>query len=226
MTESYHKERALNEADTVYESCSKFRALEARAIRTLGLCPNVARHRVKVYRRVMYLKRKMKDYNHTQFSFGGPVDDIWHLHVLDTKAYKAFCGPKMIHHFPETEFDSEDMLLERLENMRETYKKVFGIEYSEDPETPPVTKQLPSNVQDEQIKVVGKTLSGQTTIAEIRKSMTIYGIKLIFSEKCNYPVPNLVIIFAGRQLEDDLSVHECEIKDNSVLHLVLRITGC
>jgi hypothetical protein len=59
---------------------------------------------VQEYLRFLELKAIHEDWMAEKLSPSGPIDRVWHLHILDTIRYKqeciAACG-KMIHHNPD-----------------------------------------------------------------------------------------------------------------------------
>jgi hypothetical protein len=60
-----------------------------------------ARRVLKGYRQFMTLKARLEDWNATILSPSSVVDQIWHLHILDTQRYAAdcitLCG-QVVHH--------------------------------------------------------------------------------------------------------------------------------
>ena len=52
------------------------------------------------YRRFIFISAK---YRSERLGMGGPVDEIWHDHILDTYAYSEFCrsiAGRFLHHAP------------------------------------------------------------------------------------------------------------------------------
>ena len=85
---------------------------------------------VNEYKRFLELKLK---YPKKTFSPTKLMDEIWHLHILDTRTYSAECDGifgKFLHHNPsfgswDSDFQSDRLNLSQ-QNLREYYSKLFG----------------------------------------------------------------------------------------------------
>lgn len=70
-----------------------------------------------------------------------------------------------------------------------------------------------------------KTLQGKNITLDIDDTNTIGSIKQKIFEKEGIPVDQQRIVFNGKQLEDDQTVGNYNIGNESTLHLVLRLRG-
>lgn len=70
-----------------------------------------------------------------------------------------------------------------------------------------------------------KNLTGKTKILEIEPWMTIEKIKGMIQEKWGIPTNLQRLIYDGKQLEDDRTLIDYNIKFESTFHLVLRLKG-
>ena len=68
-----------------------------------------------------------------------------------------------------------------------------------------------------------KTLTGKTVTIVIRSSDTILDVKKAIMEKEGVALAFQCLICAGKQLDNNMSIQDCGIQHQSVLHLVLRI---
>jgi len=60
------------------------------------------------------------------------------------------------------------------------------------------------------------------TVIEIDPMETVEQVKKRLQEKHGFPVEQQRLIFGGKQLDDTKTVMECQIAQDSTLHLVLR----
>lgn len=70
-----------------------------------------------------------------------------------------------------------------------------------------------------------KTLTGKTITVLINSNMTMFEVKTAILHKEGIPHDQQRLIFAGLQLDDELTVGYYKITHNSTVHLVLRLRG-
>lgn len=68
-----------------------------------------------------------------------------------------------------------------------------------------------------------KTLTGKTITVETELSDTVLAVKQKVQKQEGIPPEQQRLLFTGKQLEDDRTLADYAVKDNSVLHLVLRL---
>ncbi|CAG8667205.1 13305_t:CDS:2 [Funneliformis caledonium] len=68
-------------------------------------------------------------------------------------------------------------------------------------------------------------LCGEEISLDVHSNLSVYFVKLAIREKLNFPPMIQALIFAGRQLDSDCTLADCNIKSKSKLHLVLKISG-
>lgn len=70
-----------------------------------------------------------------------------------------------------------------------------------------------------------RTLTGRTITIPFNGNPNLEDIKYYIWKEEHIPMSQQRLIFAGKQLEDEVSVNHYHIKSGSVLHLVLRLRG-
>jgi ubiquitin len=70
-----------------------------------------------------------------------------------------------------------------------------------------------------------KTLQGKTMPMEVLDTDTVGSIKAKITEKEGIPSDQQRLVFNGKQLEDNMTIKDYNITDDSSIHLVLRLKG-
>jgi hypothetical protein len=170
-----------------------------------------------------------------ELSFCGHIDRAWHYFLLNTEAYDAFChklGFK-VHHSTKTDNDPDHVYQARVREMmrraRQTWgNHVFrGVWWPQDQEPrrelvfeEPVPLEHTFTVRIYHItgKTYTQVVTKQTTVRELKEL-------LYQAKKANEPVMQR-IIFAGHELDDDVTMGTYNIRDQTTLHAVDRLRGC
>ena len=70
-----------------------------------------------------------------------------------------------------------------------------------------------------------KTLTGQSHTVPVNMSYTVKDLKDSLEAIANIPVDQQRLIYAGKQLEDQFTLDQYQIRSEAILHLVLRLRG-
>ena len=75
------------------------------------------------------------------------------------------------------------------------------------------------------IQIFIKTLQGRTITLDVDPGDTIQSLKQKIESKENIPAQEQRLIYSGKQLNDTFTLSDYNIRDQSTLHLLLRLKG-
>jgi ubiquitin len=86
-------------------------------------------------------------------------------------------------------------------------------------------RQNNTNLRMKTFDIFIKTLYGKTITIRTDQSSTIDEIKYMIQEKEGTTFDEQKLIYAGRLLQDNLTLEQCNIKKESTLHMITKLTG-
>jgi len=145
------------------------------------------------------------------------IDQVWHAHLLESKQYLAACkslGIDYIHHSARSANDPDTVTNGRLKVSKYLYKVILKV-------------APPDNFWGETIKtnisIFVKTLTGKSLTIVCPPDSSTEALKTIIQEREGCLLEHIRLIFAGKQLEDGMTLLDYNIRNESTLHLVLRL---
>lgn len=178
---------------------------------------------------------------HTQslFSVSPAIDQVWHEMLMETQLYDTFCSTilkKKLHHSLSGSHDPLHMKHERQKRLMSLYTWLMGdIRYpecwtlEEEPVSTAVVipKRKKRLRQAEHITIIVKRIcSDATDEVECHVDDSIATVKQKISAITHVPAAQIGLVSAGRRLSDDNTLSDYNIRDDSILHMILRISGC
>jgi len=204
------------------------------------------------YKKFLVIKVIAKD---TQCSPSALIDQVWHAHILHTAKYRDACSALgvFIDHDPAGALDKDDKRELRLMLTKTHYnlifneiapKKLWELKFEQDPLI------IHSSSDDDEIKATGnlalianrergrkaRRLQGsmQIVVKTMRGSLnmnvnprdSIESLKTQIKKKEGIPQDQQRLIFGASQLEDGRILSDYNIQNESIIFLVLRLSGC
>jgi len=153
------------------------------------------------------------------------IDKIWHAHLLDNHSYNATCHlicGYVLNHYVENSFKRHiDNYQARFDRTLELYEQKYG---KVDNNVKWIWAQTKTTT--DQITFTISTLGGQTYNLEMSVHATVDELKNKLSQLDKSPACTYIVIFHNQGLDNDKSLFECGIKNQSKLFAKYNLTGC
>lgn len=145
------------------------------------------------------------------------IDQVWHLHILDTDNYHYDCEYLLgtsdhIVHSPDNAYDSISKIIYRCENTVLAYRKRFGLKPK-------------SHIWKFKLTDAWNIPIGDKDPLDDRDWHTAHRIRNAHKTQ-KHSEDQQRLIFKGKQLENEFTVDSYGITESDILHLVLRLRGC
>ncbi len=149
------------------------------------------------------------------------IDQVWHLHILDTDNYHHDCeyilGTSGCHvtHNPDNAYDPRSKIIFRCENTVLAYRKRFGLKLElahiwkfklTDAWSIPIGDKDKEPIDDRDEHTAQKIRNAHKTRKHSEDQQRL--------------------IFKGKQLNNEFTIDNYGITKSDVIHLVLRLRGC
>lgn len=169
------------------------------------------------------------------------LDALWHELILETRLYVTFCdkvlGGTLLHHSTMTANDTVEKKNKRIDRLLMIYESCFQdrkpeawIWAREDAivATNRKRKEIPYNpLTTSGIQIYIKDLDGRTRTIRVDLNDTVEFCKQVFAKRTNRDcIGGMRFIFAGRQLEDGMTLAYYKVQQESTIHHMQRLRGC
>jgi len=161
------------------------------------------------------------------------IDQVWHLHILDTHDYrkvcKKICG-HIIDHYPENSFSNQkNDKIDRYYNTVSFYEKKYGKIHYDNYEFW-VLKDNVRKVHDKKKTgdVTIRTVTGKIFQLPYHKDMVVLDLATMIEEKIGTPIVKQRIIYDGRQFEIGMNnLHDIyNVNEGDIINVMFRMKGC
>ncbi len=190
---------------------------------------------IREYRRFIVLKIGSLDIDATYLSPSPKIDDVWHMHILDTCDYAAFqdrIGFRLQHN-PDNAIDSHagnaarDV---RLENTRKQYEDAFGpFDAASLRIWHPEASDIGSEPREDSRRATFQVAAqNRITLWEftLPLNLTFGELKSAIYYAHNIPPEKQRHIFNGIEAKDSDKLSDRGVTDGSVVYLTYRLRGC
>jgi len=186
---------------------------------------------INAYSEFMTLKIVNKDYDGTELSPTKVVDEVWHSHVMDTKAYQSFNSRyvkdgNFIHHDPLKALDVKGREA-RCKNTITQYRSYFGRSIPKDSHA-----WLYEGLVDESeyieitLRYDDKTVDVKTMKFNVKESITFGKIAHAFAQREGLDIQSLRFLNCGERLSDNWSLRSLNIQSGDVIDVIPSQCGC
>ncbi|KAH8060116.1 small ubiquitin-related modifier protein [Aureococcus anophagefferens] len=209
-------------------------ALVARLARATGTKALKAKKVLFAYKQFLVLKAEGDDFDATKLSPPSLVDEMWHLHLLDTRRYQPQClraFGRVMHHDPDGGVDAAARAA-RIGSTHVALTNRFGTTFDKRIwrwTVPLATTKTPARdppaTTKSRLKIGVKSLDGKKKFFMIKNTTPLYKV---FDSYSQFGFANDLskYIFRGRRLRGEETPEEIGMEDGDDLHVVHALRGC
>jgi len=209
--------------------------LAARCQREYHWDEQKCRNVLKAYRQFLMLKKKFQDWDATILSPSGPVDQMWHQHLLDVTHYyhdtMLLCG-HVIGHNPDGADDNASKA-RRTKTTRDALVEQFGSDYVKEmwlthAELRTTEESTCTAVNDDDPIVLRfrEVVTGKEIHFRIKPSTKIGKTFNAYAMTMNVPVSDLRFFLDTERLTYDLTVAQLELDHMDQIEVMRGQDGC
>jgi len=206
--------------------------LAARCQREYQWDETKCRKVLKAYRQFLLLKKHFQDWDATILSPSGPVDQMWHQHLLDVTHYChdtiVLCG-HVVGHNPDGALDAA-MKTHRTKTTRDALVEHFGSDFNMEM----WLTQAELHVQEERLAVDNdgpitirvRDQTGEETFFKVKRSTELNKLFITYAKSHDVNIESLVFLIDGEKMDGQLSAADYDMDDQDQLDVRLEQRGC
>ena len=209
--------------------------LVARLVRA-GTPPPEAAKVLVAYKQFLVIKVEGDDFDAMKFSPPPLVDEMWHLHVLDTRHYTDAClgtFGRIMHHDPDGGADPAARNA-RIGATHVALTRLFGTAYDTGiwrwnaPPTKASGRVSPSTADDgvESLTIVLRSLTGDVTSFKVKTTTTFDKVFNAYAKRRGAESDSFRFIFGDQSILEDQTPWDLDMSDGATIYAIQQLRGC
>ena len=211
---------------------------------------------VEEFKKFIFIKFIDNDYDAKVYSQSFIIDEVWHLFLLFSKDYSRLCsdvlgGGELLDHYPLATSDSDqtNRYLNTIKRYELLFKESPPSAYWDDnlinslsashSDSSDITENTSKkahiklessssypNTHSTSMQIFYKNTIGIDFALNVSPSDSILYVKQLIERIDGSPICIQRLIYAGRQLEDDRTLSDYNIRPEATIQFILRLRGC
>jgi hypothetical protein len=183
--------------------------------------------RLDDYAKFITLKVLTQDYDAETISPMPEIDQVWHMHILDTRNYQAMCQRvppgNFIHHSPSNAWNNDAAKALRLDMMKTFWKHHFGD--GDDGNAVKEIKEEDGNYIN--IHVIWEQEERESIVLRVQDSICIKTLTEGAVRRFGLEDPdNVRLAYNGHRLDAPSTLQDYGIEDGDWISLIFNQIGC